>query len=251
MRILPVSDIHAEFHADGGKAFAKFLSERGGEADVLVIAGDCGTTTLTREGEYNFEALLDMLCASFAHVVYTTGNHEYYGTKNVSLIHEVLAKFSEDHPNFHWLHRSTVEIDGQRFVGCTLWFKDDPMSMGVRGQLMDFSYIPGFNPWVFQENEKNVKFLRSTVRQGDVVITHHLPTFLSVTPDFKGSPLNAFYVCDMSKEIFRLRPSLWVHGHSHHSQDYLLGNTRIVANPFGYRYQGENPQFDPAKILEI
>lgn len=27
---------------------------------------------------------------------------------------------------------------------------------------------------------------------------------------------------------------LWIHGHSHDRCDYLLGKTRIIANPLGY-----------------
>jgi Icc-related predicted phosphoesterase len=30
------------------------------------------------------------------------------------------------------------------------------------------------------------------------------------------------------------RPALWLHGHTHGSCDYKLGDTRVVCNPMGY-----------------
>jgi len=250
MKIFPLSDIHAEFHQDGGAEFAKSAALRK-DVDVLVVAGDCGTRTRTRQGIPCIVAMLEKLCDSFPHVVYVMGNHEYYMTSSLEEMPQVLAAFAATHPNFHWLHRSTVEIDGHRFLGTTLWFRDDPTSVGVRWKMNDFDLIPHFASRVFQENAKNVEFLRRMMKPGDVVVTHHLPTHLSVPPEFKSSPLTAFYVTDMSKEVLRLKPTLWVHGHAHHSFDYRLGQTRIVANPFGYIQHGENVGFDWNKVVEI
>ena len=249
MRILPVSDIHTEFHEDGGRSFVKALAK--GQADVLAVAGDCGTLHLNGEGQPNLTAMLGMLCDSFPHIVYCAGNHEHYDARSIQEVTDTIAAFAAGHPNFHWLNRSAATIDGQRFLGCTLWFKDDPMAFGARKELNDFSCIPGFVPWVFQQNSKDVKFLKSAVKPGDVVLTHHLPSTRSVHPDFKGSILNSFYVCDMSQMILRSKPVLWIHGHSHHSQDYFLADTQIVANPFGYFFRDENPTFSEHKIVEL
>jgi len=245
MLIFPVSDIHTEFHQDGGKTFIKMVS--GLKVDAAVIAGDVGTMR-----DRNLAEMLKALCKVFPEIVYVKGNHEHYGHHTRDMLDAVLAETAACYPNFHPLDKSTVEVGGQRFVGCTLWFPDDPMAFGVREKLSDFDDIEEFVPWVFKENARCVRFLRQTVKPGDVVVTHHLPTHLSVHPEYKGSLLNSFYVTDMGKDILRMRPALWVHGHTHYPQDYRLGDTRIVANPFGYIHRPrEASGFDPSMIIEI
>jgi len=51
---------------------------------------------------------------------------------------------------------------------------------------------------------------------------------------FARSAMNAFFVCDMAPHVRDGQPKLWIHGHSHDRCDYLLGKTRVVANPLGY-----------------
>jgi len=249
MRVFVVSDIHAEFHVDAGKTFAKHLE--GKDVDVLVIAGDTGTLRRTRRGLPIVTEALGHLSDTFKEVVFVLGNHEYYQCRSTKEVHDTIGKFVADRPNLHWLNRTSVEIDGQRFLGTTLWFKDDPLSFGARQNMNDFHVIPGFVPWVFNENKKNVEFLRHNMQTGDVIVTHHLPSPQSIDPEFRESPLNAFYVCDMQKEIMAKSPALWVHGHSHHSVDYPIGYTRVIGNPFGYAGGNENPDFDWAKIVDL
>ena len=54
----------------------------------------------------------------------------------------------------------------------------------------------------------------------------------------------------MEEIIEQYQPALWVHGHIHHSWDYQIGRTRIIANPRGY-VDGPNPAFDGAKVVEL
>jgi hypothetical protein len=42
---------------------------------------------------------------------------------------------------------------------------------------------------------------------------------------------------------------IWLHGHIHKSSDYVVGTTRILANPHGYGL--ENPSFNPQLIVEV
>ena len=50
-----------------------------------------------------------------------------------------------------------------------------------------------------------------------------------------------------------LRPHLWVHGHLHHSVDYVCGGTRVLSNPRGYWSErgNENPSFDVDLVVDI
>jgi len=82
-------------------------------------------------------------------------------------------------------------------------------------------------------------------------VTHHLPSDRSVDRRYQNNDLNRFYVCHMEGTIEAKKPALWCHGHSHASNDYTLGNTRIISNPFGYLGHDLNPSFDEALIVAL
>ncbi len=239
MRILVVSDLHLEFDEDGGKEFLRSLDP--GIADVLVVAGDlCAVGMLY--------GVVKAIRKQFAHVVYVTGNHEYYGS-SPDEVHRVLALIEPELPGFHWLHETEVTIDGVRFGGTALWFGDDPQNELYAPLLNDFSQIRGFRRWVYQENARAVRFLEQHAAGMDVVVTHHLPARGSLDPRFAGSPLSRFFFCDVESVVASAQPFVWVHGHTHASCDYRVGETRVVCNPAGYHC--ENVQFNPRLVVEV
>jgi len=100
------------------------------------------------------------------------------------------------------------------------------------------------------------RFLESALRpdadstlRAHVVVTHHAPAAASIAPRFVGKPLNAAFASRLDDLIENGRPSLWVHGHTHSSFDYRLGQTRVLCNPRGY--PGENPYFQPGLVVEV
>lgn len=241
MNIRLVSDIHTEFHADGGKSWVRSQDPTG--VDVLVIAGDLGTLKTVPN-------VLYALCNVYPHVVYVSGNHELYGASFGDCAMR-RRELNETLHNLHWLHNSATEINGQRFIGTTMWFRDDPMNVFYRGQMNDFRAIRGFARQVPEENREAVRYLQANIRKGDVVVTHHLPSMRSVEPRFTHSELNRFYVCHMEATIAACKPALWCHGHSHASSDYTVGVTRVVSNPFGYVGHDLNPAFNEALIVAV
>jgi Icc-related predicted phosphoesterase len=98
----------------------------------------------------------------------------------------------------------------------------------------DFSLIQDFEPWVYEQNAAFQQVVASRLKASDVVGSHHLPAPASIPERFARSAMNAFFVCDMTSYISERQPKLWIHGHSHDRCDYLLGATRVVANPLGY-----------------
>jgi predicted phosphodiesterase len=239
MRTLILSDIHVEFHADAGRAFAASTPE----ADVLVLAGDIGTRSTLNKA-------LEVFCSRYPKVLFVTGNHEYYQS-SPKVMHAQIAEFAATHPNFHWLNNSHVTIDGVRFIGATLWFPNGNVVSRNREWLNDFAIIKDFVPWVFEENKLSQEYLAREVKPGDVVVTHHLPSNLSISPKYAGSPYNVFFLCNMERVIQTNHPAVWIHGHTHESADYRLADTRVVCNPFGYLRREMNPAFDEHKIIEI
>lgn len=242
-RILPVSDLHFEFHKDDGGAFTDELGLQGENCDVLVVAGDLTVAPRMR-------AALELLCAKFKKVVYVTGNHEYYAHSSFGSVVAKRRAAVAELPNLAVLDRGQIIINGQRFLGVPMWFPRPPGGVATWG-MNDFQVIDDFENWVYVENKRAVEWLWRAVKRDDVVITHHLPSYKSVHPKYKNSPLNAFFVCDVERLILEKKPRLWIHGHTHESCDYFIGETRVVCNPFGYARIEENQSFDFGKIIEV
>ncbi len=238
MKIQVLSDVHTEFHRDLGISWIKSLDPEG--VDVLIVAGDLGVKEC-------LDHVLMALCAIFPHVVYVLGNHEYY-KHSPREVHAEMARLAKRHPNLHWLHNTSVVIDGVSFFGTPLWFREDPFGAVYERNMADFSVIRDFKPWVYEENKRAISALRAV--KADVVVTHHLPHPQSISSFFKGSPLNRFFLCDVRQEMAMIEPQLWVHGHTHGPRDYTFGPTRVVCNPMGYPHEG-NSKFIDKLVIEI
>ena len=72
-----------------------------------------------------------------------------------------------------------------------------------------------------------------------VVVTHHVPTSLTVAPQHVGSPLNSAFTVEMDDFIADNRIDYWIYGHSHTNIDAEIDGTRILANQLGYVAHGE------------
>ncbi|MCU0822008.1 MAG: metallophosphoesterase [Spirochaetes bacterium] len=244
-RFAVMSDIHCEFHRDNGKLFINDLYPD--DLDVLVLAGDIN---IAKNG-----LLIDslgMFCNKFKNqkIVYVHGNHEFYGTDRESAL-KTTAEAVERNPNLIWLENDIAEIKGRRFLGTPLWFSNDPENIKHEKNLADFSQIKNFREWVYVENKKSIDFLKKEIKPGDIVITHHLPTRKSIPPQFTNSTLNRFFVCDVENIITKKMPAMWIHGHTHSSNDYKMGESRIICNPFGYAAVEENSKFKGRKTITL
>lgn len=256
MKLRIVSDLHFEFQADGGRHLAKEIATSGPDFDVLCVAGDIGTWTTVRKA-------LRILCEAVGDkpVFFVAGNHEYYGGHfDTGGGHHAFAEAQAFNKNLQWLGPRISDIQnrrvghhlGQRFIGCTLWFRHD----GRRHPgLADFSEISGCAENVDTRAKVEALALSQLVGPNDVVLTHHLPHPNSISPRFTGSDFNRFFLHDVSPIVEHAGAKLWIHGHTHTSCDYVVGSTRVVCNPFGYAVVGDphepNPAFDPGFTVEI
>lgn len=240
MRIQIISDVHTEFQRDWGESFIESMDSDG--VDVLVIAGDLSTKDQLKMNLRGF-------CKKYPHVVYTPGNHEFYGS-SFGDVRKTLSEIN-DCPNLHILDNKSVEIMGQKFVGCTLWFRNGDKNCLLEKHMNDFRTIKDFGKEVYGENERSLEFLKENVCSNSVVVTHHMPSTLSIGKMWVKHPLNVFFLCDLDEFICERKPKIWFHGHTHDSFDYVLDKTRIVCNPFGYVGSAINPSFDDKKIIEI
>lgn len=80
-----------------------------------------------------------------------------------------------------------------------------------------------------------------------VVCGHHAPSKLSTKPRYQDDYLmNGGYSSDLSEFILdRPQIKMWTHGHTHDTFDYMVGSTRVVCNPRGYKnYEQRADEFE-------
>jgi 3',5'-cyclic AMP phosphodiesterase CpdA len=87
-----------------------------------------------------------------------------------------------------------------------------------------------------------------------IVVTHHAPHRASLAERFANDLASAGFISDLSALVGE-PVSLWIHGHTHTSFDYVANGTRVVCNPRGYvlRRNGklENADFLWDKIVDV
>lgn len=230
------------------------------DAEVVILAGD------VTDGV----AGIAWARQAFPHqeIVYVCGNHEFYGGDWEGILaacHQGAAAHE-----VHFLENSKVEINGVRFLGCTLWTDFDLKGENYRGlatqicaeAMRDFSVI-GDGPVRLRPTQSRLRHRASRVwletqlakpfSGPTVVVTHHLPSARSLNSVFK----NEWTSCAYASHLDGLLGTsvLWVHGHVHHSNDYVVDGTRVMSNPRGYT-AGINPtrgnrRFDPGLVVEV
>jgi Icc-related predicted phosphoesterase len=227
-----MSDLHLDQYEDNGKAFIESLDSS--EVDVLALNGDILSTK-------TFAAARDpmaRICDKYkkARVLFTPGNHDYWDSDPV-MSNRVFKELELEFENLTWMNNRVVDEGGQRFLGGTMWFRSEVYTNFYRRDWHDFERIKNFVPWVYDQNEQFIRFIDLELREGDIVLTHYLPSYRSVPLTFQSSPHNGFFVCDMEGLIAYRKPKLWLHGHTHNSCDYEFFETRIVCNPRGNKDQ--------------
>lgn len=233
------SDFHIEFRVLSLNDIIRMLPD---ELNICVIAGDISTYDLL---EYSFEGF----CKKYEHVVYVMGNHELW-YHSFEGLRAKIANIQKRFPNLHFLDNTREIIKGIPFIGAGLFFKQTPDSILLKNVFGDFKFINNYAGTVYKENSKSVAFFNKNIQRGDIVVTHHLPSFKSVDRRYTNDRLNAFFVCDMERTIIDKQPAYWIHGHTHTNFDYMIGETRILANPLGYPTEFDNG-FVEKMVLEI
>jgi predicted phosphodiesterase len=108
-----------------------------------------------------------------------------------------------------------------------------------------------------QEHKATLKFIAEVVDAEPttkfVVVGHHAPSKVSTKPQYeKDVEVNGAYSSDLSDFILdRPQIKVWTHGHTHHDFDYMVGSTRVVANPRGYhQYEAQADNFE-LQFIEV
>lgn len=240
MRIRLLSDIHAEFGFDDNLLAS-------GDVDVLVIAGDLHV------GVCECWSLLKRFADHVPHVVYVPGNHEFYKQDINSF--EILKEWAEG-TNIHFLNPGHTKIGDVTFIGAPLWtnFRDDFVARKYcANAITDFRIIKGFSTQVCTELYTNhLKYLQDAYNKLEgtkVIVTHFLPAIECIDPQYAGEgTINKYFANDLANWIVDLKDTpLWLFGHTHSNVDITIGDTRLVANPYGY---GRNKNYSE-RFIEV
>jgi Icc-related predicted phosphoesterase len=269
-RLQIASDLHLEFYPSP-EAVESLCHSMFTDADVLVLAGDIGLLNPDMEAaRVQLELAMVLFCRHYDQVIWVPGNHEFYYYNFADAV-EVLEGFKRLYPNLHTsVEPFSVPLTNNVDIhGTTLWFEPDPSH--VAWDRMTDAYIIGetssppksrlhyrghkkpTTPVSFeQRGQAAVAYLEQHVKPSDIVVTHHLPLWSVVLPQFKNDALTHFFVNeDAHKVVSDNRPSLWVCGHTHGSIDTVVGDTRIVCNPHGYLGRSVNKVFKQQLIIEV
>lgn len=280
MRLWILSDLHLEltrgWDLPAGDARPQF--------DVLVVAGD-----LIPRAERGVKWLLERVPDK--PVIYVPGNHEAYGVDVDRTVEKAME--AAQGTKVFVLQNRWIQLGDVTFAGATLWtdfdlFGDQRLAMRIAGERMnDFrkirlhQYQDRFLPkHALARHMQSRAFLEAEMRKPRggplVIVTHHAPMpgrGYRLAPHYSGTRLSdeevltAAYRTDLTELMWPMpigngfdarRPAdLWVFGHTHESEDTVIGHTRVVSNAKGYYpwvpkvRTWDNPRFDPSFVIEI
>jgi len=244
MKLRILNDLHLEF----GNLDVPELPED--NETVLILAGDIHTGT-------NATDFIATLLTRFAHVVYILGNHEFYHNDmtSVRLFWQQTMKY---HHNLHVLDPGTLELEGLRIIGATLWTgtNDPQLNMFMN----DFACIHLNGKVLTTEATRelfliDLDYIRAELEKPfegkTIVVTHHAPIEECVRPRWIGHFLNPCFHSRLNFLFHDYDIDMWIHGHMHDTVDIQYEGTHIYANPRGYAGYEENPNFETEKVLGV
>ena len=244
MNIQLLSDLHLEVHPHLSVAPAP-------GAQLLVLAGDIGSyqagSRLPPDEDFGLGRFSPHQGWPTP-VLYVPGNHEFYGVGWPGALTHMRRACEGTAVTL--LDKDEIVIDGVRFLGATLWSdfeinRNIPVETAMRAaqtRLLDFFEIKTQMGFLQAKNTRTEHLNARSWLKGElvdkpfdgktVVITHHAPHPLSISPRYIGDALNGAFVSNLTDLLFHA--DLWLHGHCHAGFDYQVGRCRVVSNPAGY-----------------
>ena len=253
MKIQYASDLHLEFTDNW-----RFLRENPLKVcgDILILAGDIGYL-----GEHNYQnhPFWDWVSQNYKEVLVVLGNHEFYKFYDLASIKDCLV--GEIRKNIHYYYNKVVRIVDVDIIMSTLWSHiEDKDAPYCEQCVTDFHRIMyGEKQLTYREfnkeHERCFKFIKQSVEHSTakniIVVTHHVPSFQLMSPEFTDSMLNGAFTVELDGFIKTSGIDYWIYGHSHRNINKRIGMTQCVCNQLGYVFANEHNSFDSAKAIHI
>lgn len=277
MKIKFVSDLHFEINAH--HPVPEFIA--GTLDEILIVAGDTIPvyylqTRLndaeSRSIRKKFDKFVEQV-SGFKKIIFIMGNHEHYHydiSKSYDTLWSYLFNTLRKSPEqFYLLENSYTSLNDKWVVwGATLWTdinRNDPIAHdALRWGMNDFRVIQNEEGYVFDTSDayrihndtlnRLKAFLGYMPHVNVIVATHHAPHFKSEGDRHKGSSITAGYCSDLSELILdNSNIKYWIHGHTHNTCTYDIGETTITSFQRGYVDYGEGKIFNKKNFdkLEI
>lgn len=273
LRVDYISDIHSDFWIKElnklspkfNKQVAEFIDMlEPKKGKVLLLGGDQGhyfqldSVVLLKLKEY------------YDHILLVPGNHDLYlesskqekkyRWNSMNRVIE-MQKFCDEHAGIHYMDGNIIEIDGFKFGGLGMWHDNTyGLTLGYTPDQINEQYYKNMNDskYIFVDGKKNFKVpygyggvddIRhfkplekydayreklDRMTKCHVMLTHYGPKVPSDLPEDFQDIDTSYYYFEGLKDIKRLEPHYWVHGHTHTNSQELVGETKILTNALGY-----------------
>ena len=250
MNIQICSDLHLEFEDNRDWIYDYPLQPK---ADILIVAGD---TFYLEDGYLDYE-FLDDVSEDFKTTYLLPGNHEYYGGYDVSTA--IQPTFRKLRKNVFLVNNQAIKIGNYQFIFSTMWSEINQHAYAIMEKMADFWKInyqgQGFNTNHFNFiHDRCFNFIKGAIRNSkrNVVVTHHLPSRLCNSLEFRNSLLNDAFCVDKTRFIEQAPIDCWIYGHSHRNMpDFEIGGTKMCTNQLGYIGISEHQSFKRDKVIRL
>lgn len=250
--------IHSDLHLEGNALPLDFGLNQ--DVDVVVLAGDIGVA--------NLESNLLQIRGRYldAKILFTPGNHEYYGFNFYSRNGQMQEICDE--LDIVFLDQKVWNYMGVDFIGVTGWSDLSSISAPsyeksalIERNISDFykihmhgrKFTASDMMRLSHDNKKFIEHGLMTQRDQKKIVVTHFPPLLGVgNPIFGHEALTEYFHNDWSDLILRYRPDMWIYGHIHYNspvKEYM--NTRLERNQRGYHKEDSNLSYNPNYIVEI
>lgn len=262
LSIREISDFHLEHYYDlydSGFSRAKeellklIPSLPTDKKSVLIIAGDLATARRPNR----IVTFLELVVPRFHHVIYVLGNHEHYGCCIDKTEQIIMDALKDSKVNLKKLTVAgnvpvKIKIKDVTFLCGTLWTDygrgNAKTAEMVLRFIRDHSAITDSTGKTIATKELGRiheasllqfgEWLREQDNAKTVMVTHHMPSYTAVDPQFTLDPttiaLNGAFASDLDEFILKHQPAMWFFGHTHTPYHGKIGNTQLICNPLGY-----------------
>ena len=256
------SDLHMEINT--GLFPKSIMHDTPG--DILILAGDTltyrhfnlnRTDSESRAMRKRFKILLEDHFADYKHIIMIPGNHEYYGHYFYGSDQEMTSILKNIDSRIQLMNDDFLIIDNTAIICSTLWVdfdKGNPLvEIAVQDGMNDFRVIKvndlpsGSLGNTFKAHHacarhvESLKFIKQAYEEHNaagrniIVATHHGPSYQSHnTFRFGDSDLKHGYLSELDPWIIDTNIKYWIHGHTHHDINYMIGNTNVISSMYGY-----------------
>jgi predicted phosphodiesterase len=225
-----ISDLHLEFYK---KLPDHICNDYFPKSQTLILAGDIGYPL-----SLMWRKFIDWCESKFTRIFYVLGNHEFYGVDMSKVTENVKFTFSTK-PKFTLLERGVIsELGPYKLIGCTLWSEPTPTayySMNDSNLLFENGKHVLLEK-ILELHNDDKKWLEETTDENTIVITHHIPSFELISPQYRTEEymkINCAYASNCDSIIRKSKAMIY--GHTHAPSDVMIEDKyRCVCNPYGY-----------------